>query len=488
MVGTVTAATESLRRWLLLATGALSLAGLFALLVAVARVPVLAPWAGKSYFHSALVGHVVFSLVVWFLLMEVVLWRYAFGDGGVGGGVGGGAGSRGYDRLAFSLCALGVAVAGIAALSGRGEPVLSHYVPWLRHPGFTVGLTMFAAGVALMAVPAAWRGLTGGDRSVSATGAGVSAAVVVAVLLSLILTGARLSGSPADPETVIRALFWGPGHILQFAHVAAMVTAWHLLLGPVGGPLGNPRTVRGILFLYLPGAAFGLIATAVGDPVALTASPFMSRLMAWGLGVPTGGVILLALGSVLTGSRFAGSRLAWREPTFTAVLAGLTTFTIGGGIAVAGLLEQNLRIPAHYHGVLGAVALAFMGFTYRLLGNAFPKGFNEVLARWQPYVYAVGVLGFVAGMSWAGGYGAPRKTPGFDWVQDPAVFIAMNLMGVGALFAAVGGAAYVINTGKALLLVPIRTPAERPDPGVLGGWSGADGGSAVSLEGSGSRR
>lgn len=439
VVGSVRFATMAnpLRQWLLLATAALTLAGLLSILVAAARVPALEPLAGKSYFYAALVGHVDFSLVVWFLLMEVVLWRSILGDRL----------SR-FERPAFVLCALGVAVAGAAALSGRGAPVLSHYIPYLRNGFFAAGFVLFAGGMALMALPAMLHGMAGASRSALFAGAGVSAAAVVAVLLSIIITGLRLAGSPSDPEVIIKALFWGSGHILQFAHVAAMVTVWHLLLSPLGGPFGSRTAVTGLLLSYLPGVVAGLWGVVSIAPLDLLVNPFMTNVMAYGLGVPTGGVALLILLSLMgSGVR----RRLWSDSALVPVMAGLITFATGGFIAIKGLVEQNLRIPAHYHGVLGAVALGFMGLTYHILARYFRHGFSEATARWQPYVYLIGVLGFVGGMGWAGVHGAPRKTPGFDWVHDPVVFIAMNLMGVGALFAAVGGAAYVWNTGRALL-------------------------------------
>jgi heme/copper-type cytochrome/quinol oxidase subunit 1 len=72
------------------------------------------------------------------------------------------------------------------------------------------------------------------------------------------------------------------------------------------------------------------------------------------------------------------------------------------------------------------------------------------VARWQPYLSGLGLLGIMAGMHWAGGHGAPRKTFGFTWANAQAL-LAMNLMGLGSLLAILGGLAFVLNVGIPLV-------------------------------------
>jgi hypothetical protein len=59
----------------------------------------------------------------------------------------------------------------------------------------------------------------------------------------------------------------------------------------------------------------------------------------------------------------------------------------------------------------------------------------------------------MAGMHWAGGHGAPRKTFGFAWANTQAL-IAMNVMGLGSLLAILGGLAFVVNVGWPLVRRP----------------------------------
>jgi cytochrome c oxidase subunit 1 len=103
--------------------------------------------------------------------------------------------------------------------------------------------------------------------------------------------------------------------------------------------------------------------------------------------------------------------------------------------------------------MVGAVTLSYMALTPLLLGLTGRRPLSERWARWQPYLYGVGLLGIMVGMHWAGGHGAPRKTFGFSWANAQAL-IGMNLMGVGSVLAIAGGLAFVINMGLPLLRKP----------------------------------
>lgn len=104
-------------------------------------------------------------------------------------------------------------------------------------------------------------------------------------------------------------------------------------------------------------------------------------------------------------------------------------------------------IPAHYHGSIVGITLAFMGFSYYLLplfgysltGTAFK------LAKIQPAVYALGQFMHISGLAWSGGYGVQRKTAGaaqgLDSLPEKA---GMALMGFGGLIAIIGGILFVV--------------------------------------------
>jgi heme/copper-type cytochrome/quinol oxidase subunit 1 len=153
--------------------------------------------------------------------------------------------------------------------------------------------------------------------------------------------------------------------------------------------------------------------------------------------VPLGLAIFYGL---LRSSPAAGPQLPLRSALWTSMIL----FGVGGGI---GFLIQgsNVTIPAHYHGSIVGVTLAFMGLTYDLLprlGYARP---NMRLAAIQPYVYGGGQLLHVMGLVWSGGYGVQRKVAGTEQGLDGLEKIAaMGLMGFGGLVAIIGGLIFLM--------------------------------------------
>ena len=125
----------------------------------------------------------------------------------------------------------------------------------------------------------------------------------------------------------------------------------------------------------------------------------------------------------------------------------LALFAVGGllgAVATGG----NTIVPAHYHGAIVGVTLAFMGMTYTLLpifGYAKPA---TRAARWQPYVYGAGQLLHITGLTWSGVLGVGRKVAGEAQQLDGGVgALAMGLAGTGGLIAIIGGILFVWVVG-----------------------------------------
>lgn len=441
--------TVGTRAWLGLALTAIGLAGTMALLIALARTPAVKPFLPQSYFEVLLAGHVDLFLVVWYLVMPVLLWRHL---GLIGAWP---------ERVSFYAIAAGVAGIVGPVVAGLGKPVPANYVPYLVHPVFLAGLAVFFLGIGVAAAQAAG-GRRGGGAPLAAGGR-AAAACVLAALAAVAVLSARLALRGELSVGSLTLLVWVGGHILQFAHVANMVTAWGVLLG--GHPAGDRTDVRrlaAVARLYPVGAAVGLAAAIAAPTDVLAGIPFMKNLQRFGLGVPTALALALAFRAWLARRGDAGAGRAWTN----AVGAGMLVFAVGGALALfADLQRQTTLVPAHYHGVLAAVALAFMGLTYLLIAR---EGVPLPRPRWaaiQPYLYSLGVVAFVAGLAWAGGHGAPRKTAGAGFAAgDPATLAALNLMGLGGLLAVAGGAAYVLNAALAVyrwVTVPAGAPEGR---------------------------
>jgi cytochrome c oxidase subunit I len=110
-----------------------------------------------------------------------------------------------------------------------------------------------------------------------------------------------------------------------------------------------------------------------------------------------------------------------------------------------------VKIPAHYHGCIVGITLAFMGLAYHLLPRLGFRAPSERLATWQPYVYGVGQFLHITGLVWSGGYGVQRKVAGTEQVLGSLQEVAgMGLMGLGGLIAILGGLLFLVVVARAV--------------------------------------
>jgi heme/copper-type cytochrome/quinol oxidase subunit 1 len=155
--------------------------------------------------------------------------------------------------------------------------------------------------------------------------------------------------------------------------------------------------------------------------------------------------------------------LPWREPAFLCLVLSVAVFAAGGvlGLFVDG---ADTRTPAHYHGVIAGVTLAFMGLfyiTFLPLLERSPKRGKLLFA--QIYLFAGGQLAACIGLFLAGGFGAPRKTAGeAQGLEEMGAIVGMTLNGIGALFAIVGGILFIWMVAAALLKPPHALEKKRP--------------------------
>jgi hypothetical protein len=453
--------------WLLLALGALALSTLCAVLLIVARLP----WSGApsglgDLFGRALVLHVSQAVVVWFLACAAALWTLASGAT---------ASPARWAALLLAVCGL---VAMVVPLFLPGvQPVLANYVPVLNHPVFFAGLALFAAGLALhgaLALPALLRRVRQG--ALWQLGALLSIGVLALALLALLAGGVQLLGQ-AQPEQAAALRFellaWGPGHILQFVHMLLLMSVWMLLGQQVLGPqaLAPRRWLQGLLLLA---AAPVLCVPLIYFHYAVDSADFrraFTWLMAWGIW-PAAALLALRL---LQQTRRAG-RSAWQSPQAPALLLSILLFLLG---CVLGALirSDTTVVPAHYHGTVGAVTLAYMGLGYHLLGVFGGQPVALARQRWQTVLYGSGLLLLALGLAWSGWLGAPRKTSygqslmayGQSLLANPGYFVATGLAGLGGMLAIGGAGLFVFNIARATWRDhgPTRALARPGDAGAL---------------------
>lgn len=420
--------------WLGLGVVALAASGLFSLLLVASRSPGLKDvFPVADFFRVALVVHVDLSVLVWFLAFAAMLWSLAGTPRALAAG-----------WLALGVAALGTIVMAIAPFAGRAAPVMSNYVPVLDGAVFMTGLALFGLGIAIACVrgmavyePAGTRPSGANALRLGLNGSLVAAGMAVVALAA---SYAQLDRT-LEARTYYELLFWGPGHVLQFAYTLLMLVVWIWLVSALGAslPLG-PRVVA-LLFAIA-------LATVYVTPWIYLAHPVASvehaRLQTWLMRF--GGSVAVPPVAIAVAWALARmpARSASARPLHASLAASIVVFCAGGliGFTIAG---ANVRIPAHYHGCIVGVTLAMMGLTYLLLPRFGFRAPASRLAAWQPWVYAAGQLMHIGGLVVSGGYGVQRKVAGSDQVLRTTQEIAgMGLMGLGGLIAVIGGLLFVV--------------------------------------------
>lgn len=415
------------RAWLQLGIAALVAAGLYSLLLVASRTPAVQEWVPwLDLFHVVLVVHVDLSVFIWFMAFASMLWSLSTP---VRGG-----------RGAWVVAAGATLLVALSPLLGADRPLLNNYIPVLDHPLFLLLLGLFAGGVLLQAILTAGKlGRAGGDDNVARFGLGAALLPLFLAAGALLWTGWRLPAG-FEGEAHYEYLFWGAGHLLQFTWTALVLVAWLWLAESSGARLPlSPRAARRLLAL--------VVAPALAAPLVYATYPVESNalrvafteLMRWG-GLAT---LPLAAAVVVAVVR-APSAHGRARPLRAALLASMTLFATGGviGFLIEGV---NVVIPAHYHGSIVGVTLAFMGLTCHLLPHL---GWSQPairLATWQPWIYGGGQLMHILGLAWSGGYGVQRKTAGAAQGLDHLGEIAgMALMGLGGLVSIIGGLLFLV--------------------------------------------
>jgi len=428
---------DEVRAWLGLGLGALAVAGVFALMLAISRVPgseKVFPWP-VHFFEKGLVIHVVFSFVVWFLTVFAALVASVTPEPA------GGAPIRRGPRPALTAAAVSLVLLGLPAVLDRGEPSLNNYVPAIIDPAYYAGLAALAA--AILAVSIRFWMRYDRERTVEPRyRAAVGGTLIYFGAMACFVLGWLLNIQQPLSVRFNEDVFWGGGHALQFLNTLLMVAGWWILAGSSTagdrayrwaiGLAAAPALAMPLLFVLYPTDS-GRLFSAFTNAQYLLALPAGAALVAlWqGNGRQTAGLPGLAL------------RLS------------IATFLIGGflGLFVDG---ADTRTPAHYHAVIAAVNLSLIGVIYVHLIPFTGRG--AIDGRWPRlslWGYGLGQMIHSVGLFLAGGYGAPRKTAGdAQGIVDLGAQAGLYMMGVGALIAVIGGVAFVWIASRTLLKSP----------------------------------
>ncbi len=444
-----TVSVASARRMLQLAVGSLIIAGCLSLMLVAGRIPGLAEAIGDPlFFKRCLVVHVDLALVVWFAAFAGTLFALLPATN---------AERRRFDAGTV-IAASGVVLMIAGALVPGAAPVLSNYVPVIADPVYFAGLVLLFGGLLLCFMDGRFLRPTSPApdlRSPAAAlwvppeaSAGFKTAAV-AFLAAMLTLVAGWSGTPRslDDRNYYELVFWGGGHVLQVANVAAMLGVWlWLLAAKLGRPVIRPGTAWILFALLLAPYLFGPLLVREGT-ISSTYRLGFTRLMQFGIAP----VVLVLLGLCVrqVSMAFSEGRLTrrdWRDPR-------LLGFALSAGMTVAGFVlgslirTSNTVIPGHYHASIGAVTMAFMAATYSLLPSLGLRFDPDRLTRLVPAqlaCFGVGQVIFALGFGYAGLNGAGRKAYAAEQhVRSAGEYAGLLVMGIGGVIAVVGGLLYL---------------------------------------------
>ncbi len=422
-----------LRGWMWLAVAALAAAGLLSVLLVATRTPFVQQFFPLDWFQTALVVHVNLSVLVWMLSCTCILWKLYQ--------------QKSSPTLDY-ICLIGAWFATLCiALSPfhqGGAAYLNNYVPMFEDGWFIFGIGLFQLCILCQAAEFTITHLRPPSRrSAEWLAVSSSAWITLSAMICLILSFFAITGEAYKqlftPQDFYEHLFWASGHVLQFVYAHALLVAWLMLGAAIG-----MRVLSGSGLLLL---AFGIscviaipspLLFAFHDIVDPEFIQFFTMQMRHGGGIAVtliGFVIVLAILKHMFKSTTLHEKLLRN-----CLIASFILFASGGVIGFM-IEEINVMIPAHYHGAIVGITLAFMGLCYYLLPRLGYEKINSRAAVWQPVIYGLGQFLHIFGLAWSGGYGVLRKTPGL--AETAKGQISMGLMGFGGLLAVIGGFMFV---------------------------------------------
>jgi cytochrome c oxidase subunit 1 len=474
----------------------LLIGGLFGLLVALTRWPEV-HLLSAELFYMALTAHGALILVVWIVFFEVALLYFTSAillQSRLA--------SPGWAWVGYWLMLIGTLITTVAVLQGNSSVMFTSYVPMQAAPHFYLGLILFAVG-ALIGVMCFFGTLViakaektyEGSIPLVTFGALVAAIIAVYTIASgaIILIPTLLWSlgyiSHIDP-LMYKVIWWGFGHSSQQINVSAHIAVWYAIAAivfdakPLSEKVSRTAFLLYIFFLQLASAHHLLVEPGLSSEYKIFNTSY--------------GMYLAVLGSMIHGLTVPGCieaaqrkkgfnkglfewlrKAPWGNPVFSGMFLSLILFGFLGGISgvtmgveqINIIIHNTIYVPGHFHGTVAVgTTLAFMAITYFLVPTLFRRALIlPGVARWQPYVFGIGMGLASLFMMGAGTLGVSRRhwdmafsDAALHFSYPAAAYLMMGLTGICGVIAAIGGAMFIIVVVGSLLFgekLPMTAPA-----------------------------
>ncbi|MGH9557481.1 MAG: cbb3-type cytochrome c oxidase subunit I [Terriglobales bacterium] len=459
--------------------------GILALVVTLTRWPAvhLLP---ADMFYLALTAHGIDMLVFWIIFFEIAILYFC-------------SSTLLRCRLAtprmawlgFALMVIGAVVTNVSIFQGGSSVMFTSYVPMPAAPHFYLGLILFAVGALIgcfvfLGTLVVARAEKTYEGSIPLVTFGALTACIIAIFtiasgaIILIPTFLWSIGYIHQIDALMyKTVWWAFGHSSQQINVAAHVAVWYAIAAIVFGakPMSE-KVSRGafllyILFLQLASAHHVLTDPGLSSEWKIFNTSYAMYLavlasMVHGLTVP-GSIEIAQREKGLNRGLFEWIRKApWGNPVFSGMFISLIGFGFLGGISGVMMGSEQLNlithntvyVPGHFHAtVVVGTTLAFMALTYFLIPTLFRREMiMPALAKWQPYLFGIGMSLFAVFMMGAGTLGVARRHwdiaftgTAMPYEYPGTAYLMMGLMALAGLAAIVGGVIYLLITVGSLL-------------------------------------
>lgn len=342
---------------------------------------------------------------------------------------------------------LGSLLIAISPFVDRAEAITNNYVPMLDSIVFIVGLSLFGASTIVVALRRVLYYLFSGNYFDLVNIASFSSCLIL--IISWICFSASYIELQKITETIpleldyfYELLFWSGGHLLQFVYTGVLMISWVMLSQHMTGREVENKCAHAALFILNLGLAIiGLYGHLKYDIIDGEFIEYFTSHMKYAAGLAPALCLLLLFYSWFSNRAILASRVACAGMVCSVFLFGF------GGIIGALISEINVTVPAHYHGSVVGISVAFISLAYLFASKELASNYSAVR---QIFILSGGQTLHILGLAIAGGYGVMRKAPGAEMSLQAK--IGMFLMGTGGLIAIIGGLMFVIICGKRLFL------------------------------------
>ena len=406
------------KKWLILAVVSLSFAGLLSISVIFLRIPFFNNLIGGSaIFDAALIIHVNLSVLVWMLSMISLLWCMIVKSE-----------NHHIINVIWWVSLIGTCLITFSIFFPISDSIKNNYIPILNNFVFLLGLGMF--GIAIFA-----NGLItilfSSVKNSFEIGIYCSAIFVMIAFSCLILAHISIPNG-IDIYHFYEYLFWGGGHVLQFAYTQAFIVFCILVLNIKDSKFVNLIFITNIL-LVLPTIIVYFLYSSY-EPILLE---FFTSHMKY-----VGGFLPIVI--IVYGIRriFIIRNIA--------LLCSIILFLYGGvlGLSIDG--NNNVTVPAHYHGSIVGITISLMGLSYVISPKLQFAKINVKLSALQISTYGLGQILHISGLAWMGGYGVLRKTATSS-ILSLEVSIAHIMFILGGLITIFAGLMFIIIMIKSFI-------------------------------------